>query len=670
MPAPFHRRQGFTLIEILVAVSVLVVIVLICGQAFEAASGVARTGEASGDALQEAWLIQSQMEEDLSSISSDGALVIHSVEVPNDYNFKNWSGDGVRPGLIHPNLPASAPVRCDQLVFFKSGFEQTRKLGDTAFDQMTGVPRVMGGASMITYGHALQFPELSDYSIEAPSVEEVEDSLLGELPPQYRSHDIDFKANRYARQDLQSRIGPFYQWNVSDQGDWGGDGARLTTKYTVNGFSLGGNQLYSQSDGPEIRGNQPDATRWLLARQAVAMGDDDGDQPGGNDYPTDASKRIYRNQAFAAETLFPADPRRRSSQDAGFDLVVPVIDNGRVDIASMNMGAIREILLHSRSYDNPDNTFARRPWFGNDNPDGTHAVLEDVRSGSQPPEGNDGALPGQGTQQDLLKSLAMWPRAERHPHGVNRYDQGLTSHVLSTGCSSFIVEWTWDDDVAETRTWQRVNPSIADGRLNEVTWPGMRFDPAGVSDTDLESLGIDALPSGRHIWFGMPSMTDGDDVDPDAPGQNDPPQFDRRVMSFSTFANRFPGLNQPYGTPDWQFPDVDKPDLAAPSLVHPGAIDGVVADFGEPGETVREYWAVFGPNRRWPLLEDVDQMTGGGNPDGQSFGTADGTDDPDPSYTPWPTALRITVVLHGPGGDLENGKEVQFVVELPRDRLE
>ncbi|MBT5383142.1 MAG: prepilin-type N-terminal cleavage/methylation domain-containing protein, partial [Phycisphaerae bacterium] len=68
-------RSGFTLIEILVAIAVLVVVILICGQAFQAASAVARKGEASGDALQEAWTVKRQIEDDLSRINPDGALV-------------------------------------------------------------------------------------------------------------------------------------------------------------------------------------------------------------------------------------------------------------------------------------------------------------------------------------------------------------------------------------------------------------------------------------------------------------------------------------------------------------------------------------------------------------------------------------------------------------------
>lgn len=659
------QRRGFTLIEILVAVAVLVVIILICGQAFQAASAVARQGEASGDTLQEAWTIKQKIEDDLGRISPDGALVIHSVEVPNDFNRTKWNGVGVRPGLINPALPPTAPIRCDQLLFFASGYEPSSKYGSGQYGQQLAVPRVMGGAAMVSYGHGLQFPELSPYSIDAPTNPDY--SPLGVLPPQYRGHDVDMRTLRYERQDLQPRLVPFYHHATDDPaGGWGGSGDRMPTRYTAYGFA--GPAIYDQADGPDIRGDQPEARRWLLARQAIPLGDDDGEPPGGLDYPTDASKRIYRNQAFAAESLFPADPRPRSSGEAGFDLVVPVADYGRVDVASMLMGSVREALLHSQPYTNPYDNFARRPWFVGDNPDNTHYVLEDVRASGAPPD-NSGNLPGIGTQRDLLKSLLAWPRAERDAKGAARFDQGLTTGVLSSGCSSFIVEWTWDEDTGETRTWQLANPNLEDGRLNKVTWHGLRYDPASVSQSDWVNLGLDSPPTGKQLWFGLPSVTDGDGVAPDALDPDDPPQYDRGVIPFARFAEAYPGAWEPRGTPRWKYPDSDKPLVAAPSLVHPDAVDEEIAGFGGLGERVREYWAIFGPNRRWPLLEGRDQITGGGDPANQGS-DPDGTDDPDPSYTPWPAAIRITMVLHDPAVNLENGKEIQFVVELPKDRLQ
>ena len=35
------------------------------------------------------------------------------------------------------------------------------------------------------------------------------------------------------------------------------------------------------------------------------------------------------------------------------------------------------------------------------------------------------------------------------------------------------------------------------------------------------------------------------------------------------------------------------------------------------------------------------------------------------AYTPWPAAIRVTMVLHDPETRLESGRQVQFVIDLP-----
>ena len=65
-----------------------------------------------------------------------------------------------------------------------------------------------------------------------------------------------------------------------------------------------------------------------------------------------------------------------------------------------------------------------------------------------------------------------------------------------------------------------------------------------------------------------------------------------------------------------------------------------------PGSGIAIYEAIFGYNQATPLNPD-------GNPD-QLMG-----------FTPWPSAVRITLTLHDARGTLEAGREVQFVVRLP-----
>ena len=69
-----------------------------------------------------------------------------------------------------------------------------------------------------------------------------------------------------------------------------------------------------------------------------------------------------------------------------------------------------------------------------------------------------------------------------------------------------------------------------------------------------------------------------------------------------------------------------------------------------PGNRIRVYEAVFGFNRETKF-------------------DASGSPDKDLGYTPWPSALRVTMTLHDPKLNIERGREVQFVIDLP-ERIE
>ncbi|MDP6889755.1 MAG: prepilin-type N-terminal cleavage/methylation domain-containing protein, partial [Phycisphaerales bacterium] len=521
-----YNAAGFTLIEILVSVAVLVVVILVCGKAFQAASSVARVGEASGSVLQDAWAIGRQIREDLSRISPDGALIIHSVEVPNDYNQQHWddSRPGGRPGLINPALPREAVVRCDQLMFFMGGIEMSVPMGANLYNVSRGGAAACGGSSSaVTYGHALQFAELSPYSAydyTLPGTPDPIDSPLGDLPPHYKGHDIDFDDVRTGTSISPSsgletslcRMPPFYRSNVTGDFESGGWGGQLEAVYSHYGYVNGATNesLYQQSDpvvdrAREIRGDQPEARKWLLSRRLAILADDDSGAP------NEGTKRIYNSSSYAIESLYPIDPRRVNANTVGFQRRAAVLDMGRVDMVGMHLSDIRKSLLHSRDGNDPDRNFARRPWSDRDDDgipddvnDGTHLVIE----------GN--SLPGLGTQRHLLKTLLAWPRAERRPPGPTRFDQALSNTVIGVGCSSFIVEWTWDDNVGETRTWEELYLDRPVTRRDRVTWQGFRFDPAD-EDYDPASgdqlQGTDVRQQGDQFWFGLPDKRLPTDVD-------------------------------------------------------------------------------------------------------------------------------------------------------------
>ena len=99
--------------------------------------------------------------------------------------------------------------------------------------------------------------------------------------------------------------------------------------------------------------------------------------------------------------------------------------------------------------------------------------------------------------------------------------------------------------------------------------------------------------------------------------------------------------------------------LPAGSLLVPSFIEGAngtpipyLCPLGPTGP-IKIYTAVFGFNGNKPLFQTMSM---------QASGTASIRDD----YTPWPTALRITMQLHDPEKRIEEGKTLQLIVELPK----
>ena len=72
-----------------------------------------------------------------------------------------------------------------------------------------------------------------------------------------------------------------------------------------------------------------------------------------------------------------------------------------------------------------------------------------------------------------------------------------------------------------------------------------------------------------------------------------------------------------------------------------------------PTGPIKIYTAVFGFNGDKPVFQTMSM---------QANGTSAIRDD----YTPWPTALRITMQLHDPEKRIEEGKTLQLIVELPK----
>lgn len=266
-------------------------------------------------------------------------------------------------------------------------------------------------------------------------------------------------------------------------------------------------------------------TQWLLSRQAILLADDGGD----------------------AEDFF-------GLQNSAPKIASPDVRRGRVDIAAASLSDIRQEIL------------------------------------------NLGAWVDQSVG---ISSAFFYPRAEReppveigdldNPNFVRREDFALTSHVIGTGCSEFIVDWTYRDN---------------DGAF-------------------VDEKGIGILPTFAQPWFGL-----------DDPSRNvftlrryfnDPDSIEQLLMDFQQ------------DTRQWI-------KIGNTQLINENAIERPVFS----GGGVVRYRAIFGYNRDEPRDAAGD------------FGELD------TGYTPWPSAVRITMRLHDPKGRLENGRLYQFVVELPR----
>ena len=159
---------------------------------------------------------------------------------------------------------------------------------------------------------------------------------------------------------------------------------------------------------------------------------------------------------------------------------------------------------------------------------------------------------------------------------------------------------------------------IVDWTYEPGTGSASYTDAAGVTTA---YPGIAMPPDGEQVWFGMPI----DVTNPNNPGAT---TFDpvRNVVPFTTW------YGYPSSTPISPLYPLNFIDTSSLTLVAPG---------------VYAYEAVFGYNHDRPLTDD-------------------GVPDVDLDYTPWPSAIRITMVLHDPDTRLINGREVQLVLDLPR----
>jgi hypothetical protein len=299
------------------------------------------------------------------------------------------------------------------------------------------------------------------------------------------------------------------------------------------------------------------ARQWILARQAILLADDDTQAPNAS------GKLHYTDDGDQGE-------------NSTYSIWDASIRNSRKDMAATVLSNVRRCVTLQYNLIPPANWLplpGTRPW----------------------------STGGGTTQRQVIANALFFPRAERQPPTTHRRDHALTIAAFGSGCSSVMIDWTYDRGVGEVR----------DGTGRYISFAGGFYDGF---------LPHSAL---EHPWFGMP--------DPANPALPDP------VRGVRTLASVPPGSawsDPGYRTIFWENIEGDTPVVE-------------VSGGGIPPGTIYMYEAFFGYNQDRPF---------------------DNTGFPSRSaeYTPWPSAIRITLRLHDPDGTLEAGRDVQFVLELPR----
>lgn len=523
-------RRAFTLTELMVAVLILIVVIVGTSKIFGTASKVTGLGQAGADVLQAAAAIERQLRADIQRLSREGFFAIRCVGVRNDVNVS-----AIPPGpLLNPALPPDHVIRADQLVFFTQGLQSIQTMVSGAGVNHRGQSTV----ARVYYGHAFQAPN-------APAVD-------WDDPPNDKVWAID-PPHPMAQFSLTEPIVP---WSTGPR-DF------VRTRFSRAAVDSFGVQLdYQPGNGTvPVDLTQPPAPRWLLARHAVILANDDHPDLQVGGVPLVSGSRFLGNTgARSARSIFINDP-------AWVGETLEIL-NGRVDAAASTLRDIRLTVLNFDAFSG-DTTLD--PWLAS----------------------------GVATQQDTIAGAIFYPRAERVAPGMHRVDQALTNNVISSACSSFIVDWTYEAGVGE----------ILDGR------------------GDVQYVGVVVHSNLEQPWFGL-----------DAADELDDPYVTRGVLRFEEYG-LLPFIDDS-DTVFFQNIEQFGPALASRAGLRIVQAGGVV------------YEALFGYNQNTPLdLNGVPWAIGGG------AGVA---------YTPWPSAIRITMTLHDTEMKLEAGREFQFIIDLPR----
>jgi competence protein ComGC len=660
-------RRAFTVVELLIAVVVMLAVIIATSKIFNTASKVSSTGEANADVLQQGTVIEEQMRRDLERLCRDGYMAIQCVAVRNDVN--QVISPSANAPLLNPQLDANAILRCDQIVFFTAGTETSARWAGPG-DLVSGGGGQQSRGARVYYGHGVQFPSLPNDPTSNP--------------PGSNPNSI-IKPIITGVSPTPSGLKQVVPWTWFDP---------LTYQL---GWQYG---TTTQTAGPRVLANQPEARQWVLARKSVLLSDDGGrpiyyPEPSnltlaGTQGPSSAPS-IFGDRsntgAAGSDPSYFQEMRDRNRISTSTNLIPsPVIQSGWVDVAASDFGKIRReisptlrlqtplpvgggaVTLSSMSvpFNTPGNGIAPISW-----PVGAGAPAWPSGSAIVAVGNNmdPGAINGFSTQRDRIMrgtfgipattnvsntfGLLGWPRSEKSIGNTDRKSEMLTSPTLVTNCSTFQVDWTWEPLTGrQTDSSGAVLPVTA--RLSIGAAPTYAVTPTITTLLRGYEPFADTWPANaedptqrvrQQPWFGFPDSGDGPVVIPASQQLGVALAQDTSVMPDVPNG----GSTTTTVRTNFHMRAVAQAieGTAGAAANSPAAIQ---APFGA-GVPVRVYTAVFGFNQ-----DEAYAVT----PDGFIVARED--------YTPWPTQIRITATIHDPRLVLDRGREFQFVLDVPKRR--
>lgn len=403
--------------------------------------------------------------------------------------------------------------------------------------------------------------------------------------------------------DIDRETTDIFPWSWFASGDVG------LTEWTAPSYE----EPFGGSNAPLVT---PDAHNWLLMRQAVLLADDDGGAY--QDDPNWFMGRDWTHGPNSAGSLFYYD-------NGGTFRFDPWVVNSRVDVAAVDPTELREQVCVSW----------KEVGRSNGMPDGFSERIQ---------------------KADVLNAMYLgYPRGEQTAPSMDRMDTMLTNAVLSPNVSDFRVEWTWGDGVGRDTDSMFPNSPLFNGGLPGVVIDGsyLRNGTARSSATPWFGLSDAAFGSAPASAFspGADSVSDWSHINPD--GLN-------AVRIGPPVGPEFGNFDPDYLVDTHGNSPLSNIELCDDCNLSPQESSGV-----------RRYGAVFGYNATDGIVQWVDGVPLPFNW-GPVFGeqvyqsSGGGTYEVANTYSPWPTALRVTFRLHDPQNKLTGGRVFQFVIPVPK----